>query len=732
MIHSVWRKSHLILACISAFFLIITSITGVILSFMPISHRLNACYVQNASGILMSDVVDVFESRYDEITEIKKEDNGCLKVSIINSEGDFESFYANAITGEKVGDIEDESELFSFSRKLHRSLFMGDLGRLIIGVVAFFLFLIALSGAVLIAKRQLGWKQFFSRVTRDNNYRYWHIVLGRGALAIIVLIALTGTYLSMDRFGYTPEKKKVNHTVDFAQLTDVPLIKKRDFNLFKTVSLEQLSWIQFPFTPDIEDYFLVQTKDAEFMVNQFNGQVISRQKLGVWNTISEIQYDIHTGRGSVVWAGILGWASLNILFFIFSGYKLTLNRLKNKRKKNTVTKEECSVIVLVGSEGGSTTLVAKAFQKLLMANGKAVYLDNLNKYQYYPKMEHLVVFTSTFGNGEAPSNARLFLDKFSQVDQKRQYHFSVIGFGSTNYSHFCKYAEEVNDALNQRGREFMPLMKINGQSKSDWLEWQSRWLNKLGWQFDLTLDPVIDNGIQEDFVIVDKTEPTQASNESYLLTLRNPKIQVQSGDLIAFRPGPSEHERLYSIGKNANGDVRLSIRKHKNGKCSTYLSQKDIGEVVKGRVQPNPSFHFEQSAKRVIAICNGTGLAPFIGMGYENTGNVELHIYWGGKSREALEMYQSDLINLAEMGQLNAFNPIFSAERGASGYVQNLLQEQKAFIVKSLEEDAVIMICGSIAMRDGVFEVLNQIVCTNKQDKLQYYEQQGLIKVDCY
>ena len=145
MIQSFWRRIHLLLVIFSFLFLLITSITGAILSFEPIQNGLSECHIDRAGESSLSDLIIQLEKRYDEVFEIKIEENEFLQLSVITNEGDFETFYADPKTGEKLAEIEERSELFTFARTLHRSLFLGNTGRLIIGVTAFLLLLIAIS-----------------------------------------------------------------------------------------------------------------------------------------------------------------------------------------------------------------------------------------------------------------------------------------------------------------------------------------------------------------------------------------------------------------------------------------------------------------------------------------------------------------------------------------------------------------------------------------------------------
>ena len=94
---------------------------------------------------------------------------------------------------------------------------------------------------------------------------------------------------------------------------------------------------------------------------------------------------------------------------------MTLKR-RASRIKNKFKASESQYILLVGSENGSSLRFANAILKQLNDQGKKAHLAQLNDYTLYPKAEHLLIFTSTYGLGDPPSNANKFvslLDKYN-------------------------------------------------------------------------------------------------------------------------------------------------------------------------------------------------------------------------------------------------------------------------------------------------------------------------------
>src|SRR5690606_10379031 len=105
------------------------------------------------------------------------------------------------------------------------------------------------------------------------------------------------------------------------------------------------------------------------------------------------------------WAIILGIASLNILFFIYSGFAITLKR-KSVKIKNKWKAKEAEIVLLVGSENGSTLHFAQKFHQELLGKNLKSYWTEMDNYETFPAAQKIIVMTSTYGLGDAPSNAK--------------------------------------------------------------------------------------------------------------------------------------------------------------------------------------------------------------------------------------------------------------------------------------------------------------------------------------
>ncbi|MDD7886098.1 PepSY domain-containing protein [Flavivirga sp. 57AJ16] len=727
---SIWRYSHLTLAISASIFILLAALTGIILAFEPILDQQKPYAVKNARALSLSKTIENLKGAYDEVVYIEMDKNDFVIASVFTKEGKNETFYINPFTAQKTGDIIEKAPLFKFATTIHRSLFLKSTGRAIVGFVSFLLFLMAITGLLLIVKRQGGIKRFFSKTIKEDFEQYYHIIIGRYTLIPLIIVTLSGVYLSLEKFSLLPSNKN-EHVLNEDVLTKTSKLNITDFPLFKSITLNDIKHVEFPFSDAIEDYFVLKLKDKELLVNQYNGRVVSEKKDSLVTLASSWSMVLHTGQGSTLWSIVLLFTCFAILFFMYSGFAMTLNRRSNRIQiKNKFSKDTAEYIILVGSETGSTFGFAKALYHALIAQGKSVFVSELNHYSNYKKAAHLVVFTSTYGDGEAPTNAKYFERLISKVPQQNTLQYSVVGFGSLAYKGFCKYAIVV-DSLLQVHQKFIPslsLYKINNQSFNAFKGWAELWSKIKG--LSLKIEEPIKVGHSKKaklFKVVYRSEIN--SDHSFLIELEPmQKETFTSGDLLSVYPKNDPVERLYSIGK-LNNKILLSIKKHAFGTCSKYFSELKENDIISADIKQNKEFHLPTSVKEVVMIANGTGIAPFLGMiNNENRHQTKNYLFWGGRTKDSYKIYAKQIDKAFYNKNVSGLYLSFSNEENEKKYVQNTLEEKNELISRVLKNGGTVMVCGSIAMRNGVLETLEKISAS----KLNIPLNMNQIKMDCY
>lgn len=730
---SLWRYSHLVLALVSGLFLVLASVTGMILSFEPVGQAMQPYHSEPLAGIPVAQTLEALEATYDEVLSIEVDANDFLIADVVTRSGDAQKVYVHPRTGATLGAPRVQHPFFQVATNLHRSLFLKGVGRFFVGLVSFLLCLIAITGFILIAKRQGGIPKLFSRVQKDYFELHYHVVVGRWMLVPIFIVAGTGVYLSAEKFSLLPSKKVQHQQAE--PTTDVDTSTAPwELPFFRNTPLDQVRSVSFPFSEFPEDYFEVSLRDRELRLHQYTGEVLSEQRYPLPYLAGEISLKLHTGQGSISWSLVLLLSSISILFFVYSGLRMWRRRVK--RSGETAAgrdKDACEYIILVGSETGSTYGFAEALDNALSLAGKSVYTCQINDYTPFKNAKHLVFLTATYGEGEAPTNARRIRDLVRACPRENPLPYSVVGFGSLTYPGYCQFARDLHAFLGAQPNflAHMPLCKINNQSFSAFSDWATRWGHATG--ISIQLDPPEKKAgklRQKPFEVLKRTPPNQ--DDTFIMHLKPlKKLRFQSGDLWEFRPREGEAPRSYSIARYKD-HLLLSIRKHDLGVCSSYLSGVDPPRKLAAGIRRNHDFHFPKNAPEILCVGNGTGIAPFLGIMDENEQRIPIELFWGGKTAASLELYRPYLDEALQSQKLTRLHVALSQEGGKKTYVQDLLEQQGERLIRKLEAGAVVMICGSISMQHAVLEVLEGLSERIVKRPLSDFEHREQLKMDCY
>ncbi|WP_417559029.1 PepSY domain-containing protein [Mesoflavibacter zeaxanthinifaciens] len=718
---SIWRYSHLTLAISSSLFILIAAITGIILAFEPISNQLTPYAIKNLKTQSLSKTIAVLDSQYEEIISLKIDDNRFVETSVITHSGENKTFYINPFTGGKIGEIIDKKPLYKWATNLHRSLFLKSTGRFIVGFFSLLLALITITGSILIIKRQGGIKRFFSEIIKENVEQYYHIIIGRLTFIPLIIITLTGVYLSLEKFSLLPDSK-TTHNYSVAKPNDTKILAT-NLPLFKSINLNEVKSLEFPFSEDEEDYFFLKTQNKEFIIHQYSGGTISQQNVSFVAILSNWSLFLHTGKGSIIWSIVLMLSCFALLFFMYSGFAISLKRRKqNSINKNKFDKDNAEFIILVGSETGSTNLFANSLYKALLDAKKTVYINHLNSFSTYKNAKNLIILTATYGDGEPPINATKFLERLKENTLNNSINYSVVGFGSLAYSQFCQFAVEINTELQNYSNcnSILPICKINNQSFADFKSWGIQFSNATGIELKLKQETQKLKK-QETFTVVHKSEHN--NDNTYLIRLKpTKKTTFNSGDLLSIIPKEDNIERLYSIGK-IDDDILLSIKKHEFGVCSNLIFHLKKGEKLNAKIRSNKEFYFPKKKKETILIANGTGIAPFLGM----LNNTTTHLFFGIRTKASLNLYKPHLKNIEKQKIHIAYS-----KENTPKYVQDLIAKKENLIATTLKNGGVIMICGSVVMMNKVMFIIEKITLQKLNTPLSKFKKTKQIKTDCY
>ena len=410
-------------------------------------------------------------------------------------------------------------------------------------------------------------------------------------------------------------------------------------------------------------------------------------------------------------------------------------RLKTKKTSGKIrkksSKEDAEYILLFGTQSGNTESMAKNFFKGLLAEGKKVFMDELDNYSSYESATHLIIFTSTYGVGGPPSNASYFEDLVKEKEPLNPLKFSVVAFGSTSFSDFCQFGVDVDSWFGSTSHfeRFLPLVRINEQSASDFRSWLSLWNRATDMDVQIELKDIGKKTLKVDeYTVLENPEVNIDSTAIIKLRPTN-LINFQSGDLLSVIPEGSQKPRIYSIAR-VGDDILLSVKKHDMGICSVYLCNLQKGDTLKASLERNESFHLVPDAPSVWLIGNGTGIAPYLGMMGENK-NSSLKLIWGGRTKSSFDIYKPYVEKAIEDGRMEKYELALSRVDNRQ-YVQDILAQQEDEVAKAFDSGAVFMLCGSMAMQSSVLEVLSRITSTKLDQSLSSFQHNGQLLKDCY
>ena len=136
---SIWRYSHLALAVSSFLLLTLASLTGVVLSFQPLSEKLYDYRADKFDEITLAQSLPVLKQTYPEINALSVDANRFVQIKGTDANGEKLVAYIDPGTGKILGHPEKKSEFFEWVTALHRSLFLHETGRFFVGLTAFLL-----------------------------------------------------------------------------------------------------------------------------------------------------------------------------------------------------------------------------------------------------------------------------------------------------------------------------------------------------------------------------------------------------------------------------------------------------------------------------------------------------------------------------------------------------------------------------------------------------------------
>ena len=698
------RRLHSLPGLIFGLVLLVLASSGAILSLAPMLDRVQA---SPEASLTVADVAAKAAAENPGLNKLHRSPNGVIVASIKAKLG-FQTKVIDPATGKATG-AAGAGSFLDWIKELHRSFFLDQTGHGIAGVSAGVMFLMTLTGLFLLAVSLGGWRRIGKSV-RSTGARGWHAKVARFAVAGLFVSALTGSYMSLSTFGIINDGTSLEATFPDTVATGTALPIDQ-LAALQAVPLSALRDLTFPVAGDPTDAFLIATSTGEGYVDQVSGQMLNWMDYGMARHIWEFIYKLHTGQGLWMVGLILGLSALSVPLLSATGTAIWYSRRRAMpHLRHNARASVADLVILVGSEGGSTWGFASSLSDALHKHGLNIHVAAMNDLGDYPQAGGVILMTATYGDGEAPSSATRFLDRVAQT--KNPLPVAILAFGDRMFPSYCGYAEKIAVALENAGwQAFLPFARVDRQSNADF----GKWVQDLGTLLSLKLEP-------EHHANVPKTNELElisrhdygAQVQAPVAVLRFKPVapkgwlglfstapQFEAGDLLGILPPGSDLPRLYSLASSRkDGFVEIAVRKMPGGLCSGWLNELEVGTTINAFVRQNPAFR-PQAKGPVIMIAAGTGVGPMIGFLRGLKAGRGAEMYFGARDPGSDYLYEDELAEGLQQGRLSRLVTAFSRVQDRA-YVQDRLRADAAHLRNQIKRGGQVLVCGSIAMARAV------------------------------
>lgn len=720
------RLVHSLPGLVAGLVLALVALTGAILAIEPARERFSAPVVK-AGDVDVATFAGLIQAQYAEIDRIRQTPSGSIVIT----------FFEGEKAGANVVDPQSFKVLgpyapASFTRvvtNLHRSLLMGDGGRMAVGVSAVLLLLLTISGTMLLARRLGGYRALLRPLHGEAGQK-WHSALGRFAMVGLLVTTLSGIYLSLSTFEILPDGS--NQSVPTASGSGGPRRPLHEIAVLKGIDLKDLRELTFPYSADLTDTYTLTTDRGVTQIDAATGEALGIEPHGPARRIHELIYRLHTGQGLWPLALILGLCALAMPVLALTGGIIWWKRRAARVLITANTSARIAeTILLVGSEGNSTWGFAKTLHAALVKAGEKVHAAPMSALEAeYPAARRMIILTATYGHGDAPASAKDFLPRLESLS--RPLPFAVLGFGDRAFPRFCGYADTIRTALIAKGcPELVELHRIDRQSAQDFASWAEKLGAAMG--ISLTLDHQAKHPTPTTLVLEKRIDygadvqaatsilrfiPPREDGRSPLARLFRPARlpAFEAGDLVGILPPGSPVPRFYSLASSRkDGFLEICVRKQPGGLCSGFLHDLRPGDRISTFIRLNPAFRPRPATTPLILVGAGAGMAPLVGFIRQNADHRPVHLFWGGRNPNSDFLYEGELAQCLGDRRLTALHAAFSRVAGGR-YVQSEILAHAAPLAALIEQGAQIMVCGGRDMGQQVARAFDSILASAGYD----------------
>lgn len=468
---------------------------------------------------------------------------------------------------------------------------------------------------------------------------------------------------------------------------------------------------------------------------------------------------------------------LVILLILHLFWIAVLKFKQSGRKQRTTDKiAQFEYLVVYASQSGNAANLAQQTVLNLQQHQKRVELidiQDLNQV-HLEQASKILWFVSTYGEGDAPDTARIFVHKIlnKNIDLSHL-QFAILALGDRSYERFCQFAKHLNQWLiHQNAKPLFDMICVDNLNKNDLTRWsvqindvnqvklrdlqqqKENWqalrlierelLNsgsqgnplfrvrleaksEISWQSGDIVEIQCANGAQriDDFMLRHATE-TIAFNKNTLL-YKNLVSLPPRAENESFEAWTERFERLdyreYSVASIPEQGfiemvIRQSIEQGELGLGSGWMTEhSNLGEQILVRIRSNPTFHLVQENKAAIFIGNGSGIAGLLAHLHtrQQLAYTENWLIFGERQQQYDRLYPELIEDWEKSGFLTDLDLVYSRDGHQNKYVKDCLMQKAEQFKTWVDHGASIYVCGSLkTMGVDVDHTLNTILGEDK------------------
>lgn len=694
------------------------ALSGAALSVFPAAERMTAATAE--PGLTVAELASRIATRHPSLEQIRRAPSGRITASWTEN-GDATSAVIDPATGDAVAP-DGPNPWERWLKTLHRSLFLEDGGRVVMAAGAFALLVLSISGIMLVARRAGGWRRWLAPMKGPLAGRL-HVEMARLSVAGLLLSSLTALWMTASTFGYLPGQPGAG--MPPSAVSGAAGFSVARMDTLRNTPVSSLRELTFPFPDDPMDVFTLKTDQGSGFIDQGTGVLLQWEDLTGWQRASETIYMLHTGQGAPVLGLILGLLALGVPAMGATGLIMWLQARHSRPKLHgNAALAGADIVLLVGSESGSTWGYAASLHKALRQAGQKVHAAPLAQFDAarLGHVHRVIILAATYGNGDEPASGKGFLAKLEAMETPPAAPLAVLGFGDSSFPAFCGYARRISGLAARKGwQQFLDLATVDRQSAEDFARWGSDLATVLGLPLRLAHEPALPEAVP--LTLLSRRDyGADVQAPSAILRFGLPRATLwqrltgsgfpkfEAGDLLGVIPEGSAVPRFYSLASAADdGFIEIVVRRQPGGLCSGQLTRLEPGQAVMAFLRPNPAFRLAEGEAPVILIGAGSGIGPLAGFIRANKAQRAMHLFFGMRHAESDFLYEQELSQWYGQGRLTSL--VTATSRGRRPhYVQHALAAEADGVATLIRSGARIMVCGGRDMAKGVSEALAHIL----------------------